>query len=331
MHKYIKYTLILLAVLITCYSLCYLSSIEAIERTLLRVPLIAHVSAFHIIPAFICPLLSILIFALSIKPLREIYRSIALPLITINIAILLFAPILTISNTAMRNDNNPSKNSLIVVSWNTQNTNSISDLFHIIKKHSPDVIVLPEFDESIISDPSQLSPYGIYESQDDGFTSVYDGSIAPTTVLVNESLGRIMRASPYPVSFGSVSIKQSDHPGIQIVGLHNAPPLPGLMGAWRTDLDQLKYFESQLTDAPAIIAGDFNATSKHWPLGALKKLRDSYSACSTQVGTWPAGKPGWMKSQIDHILITDHFNVTSCAMEDIGTSDHSAVIITLSY
>lgn len=331
MHKYFKYTLILLAILISCYSLCYLSSIEAIERTLLRVPFIAHASAFHIIPVFICPLLSILLLALPTKPLREIHQSIALPLIAINIAILLFTPLSTISNSTIKNNNIPSKDSLTVVSWNTQNTNSISDLFHIIKKHSPDVIVLPEFDESIITDPSQVSAYGVYESQDDGFTSIYDGSIAPTTVLVNQRLGRIIRSTPFPVSFGSVSIKQFDRPGIQIVGLHNAPPLPGLMGAWRTDLDQLKYFESQLTDAPAIIAGDFNATSKHWPLGALTKLRDSYSACSTQVGTWPTGNPNWMKSQIDHILITDHFNVDACKMEDIGSSDHSAIIITLSY
>lgn len=331
MNNHIKYISILFPTLLSCYSLCYLSSIEGIERTLLRTPFIAQASAFHIIPTLICPLLSILLLALAINPLQEIYRTLILPLITINIAIILCPPLSTFSNTTTRNNNNLFNDSLTVVSWNAQDTNSISNLFHIIEKYSPDLIMLPEFDESIITDPSQLSPYDIYESQDDGFTSVYDGSIAPTTVLVNQRLGRIIRSSPYPVSFGSVSIKQFDRPGIQIVGLHNAPPLPGLMGAWRTDLDQLKYFESQLTDAPAIIAGDFNATPKHWPLGALNKLRDSYSACSTQAGTWPTGNPDWMKSQIDHILITDHFNVDSCAMEDIGTSDHSAVIITLSY
>ena len=331
MNKYIKYSLILPPSLTFLYSICYLFSIEAIDRALLRAPFIAQASAFHIIPTFICPLISIILLASSTKPLQAIYQSVILPLIAANIVIILISPPLAYINNATTNNKDRFKESLKIILWNTQNSHSISDLFHIIENHSPDVIVLPEFDESIITDPSQVSAYGVYESQDDGFTSVYDGSIAPTTVLINKRLGRIIRSTPYPVSFGSVSIKQFDQPGIQIVGLHNAPPLPGLMGAWRTDLDQLKYFESQLTDAPAIIAGDFNATSKHWPLGALNKLRDSYSACSTQAGTWPTGKPDWMKSQIDHILITDHFNVTSCAMEDIGTSDHSAVIITLSY
>lgn len=84
---------------------------------------------------------------------------------------------------------------------------------------------------------------------------------------------------------------------------------------------------------PRILAGDFNATRDHQP---FRQLLDSGWTDAHEVrgcgfdATWPSdGRLPMPVMRLDHVLVTDHFEVLDVRLGTPGGSDHLPVITTL--
>lgn len=122
---------------------------------------------------------------------------------------------------------------------------------------------------------------------------------------------------------------QTEQP-IVLMGVHTAPPLPSLMNYWRSDVARV-VSHAQNLEHPVIMAGDFNATLRHWPLVAGNMLQDAALACGNVEGTWPADYPQWAQAQIDHVFASPGFAATDCEVRKVGSSDHRAFAVTLTW
>lgn len=221
--------------------------------------------------------------------------------------------------------------SLTVVTFNTGSTLTSQDLEKLVTLSNPDIIVLPETSAYDARRAIETAYYQghVFEPSNGGFSDIYEGQIAPTTVIINKKLGSVKTVPGPSTAFGTVALAFDDPVLPVIVGIHAAPPLPGLMRQWREDLDRVTQFGESSTK-PMVIAGDFNATLRHSKLASRSRLIDSQEFCGwVQVGTWPAKIPRVLRSPIDHVLVTAPITATSCQTVPIGESDHLAYITTL--
>ena len=215
---------------------------------------------------------------------------------------------------------------LSVVAFNTGSTLTPDGFQELINSSSPDVIILAETSAVAAKQALKATSYAgtIFETPNAGFTSTYNGSIAPTTVVVNQRLGAAQLTAGPATSFGTVAI-EFEQPGLPIIiGVHTAPPLPGLMDAWKADLDRVIEF-GESSKKPMIIAGDFNATLRHGALADRSRLIDAQEFCATRpwhAGTWNSQFPAFLQTPIDHVLISADLQASSCNTTRIGRSDH---------
>lgn len=222
---------------------------------------------------------------------------------------------------------------LRIATLNSQDSLAQSDLAALTKLFNPDVVVVPEGSTHTLNIAAAGTPFagGIYETQSSGFTEVYSGQIASTAVMVHaKTRSHYQPSAAEPTSFGTVFLKPSTAGYPAIMGIHAAPPLPGLMDAWRADLAAVTSFASSYSSGPLILAGDFNATPRHGPLTASDRLVDTAAACGVpDRGTWPAEAPPWLRSPIDHVFVTPEIQVLSCKTARIGVGDHVAYMTVL--
>ncbi len=116
-----------------------------------------------------------------------------------------------------------------------------------------------------------------------------------------------------------------------VTGLHTlAPVRPGRVPIWSGQLQQLGRIE---TPTPRIMAGDFNATTDH------RQFRDLLQSGWTDVhepkgcgldNTWPAGGDSPIPlMRLDHILVSDDFEVLDVRIGEPAGSDHRPVIASI--
>lgn len=207
--------------------------------------------------------------------------------------------------------------SVRVVTFNAQDKFGPREMHALEQEFAADVYVLPEVRPEQVA--AALEEYPDFNA----FESPTEHAIAPTAILVRRSLAEFAQEDAVPTTFGSVRISGP----FTIEGIHTAPPMPGLMDAWRADLERVT--------APRevdILAGDFNATLRHGPLARQHSLADAARSCGRIQGTWPAHidhVPAWGKAQIDHILVAPGTEVSDCKVARIGDSDHAAFGATL--
>ncbi|MCK7676188.1 endonuclease/exonuclease/phosphatase family protein [Corynebacterium pygosceleis] len=204
---------------------------------------------------------------------------------------------------------------LTVLEWNTGDAVTPEALGALIRDVDPDIAVLPEYTGAVPA----------------GYRSFVSGGM-PVTVLTAEELGDY-RAVDVPgsseVTFGTVHVS-TGHPGERtpdVIGLHTAPPLPGLMSRWRDDLGTVAGLAE--THPDALIIGDLNAVPRHGVLARTDTHADAVAAAPLfGSGTWPAALPGWARSPIDHILIPHGWSVVDGGVRvlDTGGSDHAPVV-----
>lgn len=216
---------------------------------------------------------------------------------------------------------------LSVVTFNAAATLTPSGFRELISTYNPDVIVLPETSADDANRAIKAASYkgSVYSTPNAGFTSTYNGSIAPTSVVVSERLGPAKPTTGPATSFGTVAI-EFERAGLPtIIGIHTAPPLPGLMKSWKEDLERVVEFGESYTK-PILIAGDFNATLRHGALAFRSRLTDAQESCSSwQLGTWSSRLPEFLRTPIDHILMSPDLQALSCDTKRIGQSDHLAL------
>ncbi|MDO4792395.1 MAG: endonuclease/exonuclease/phosphatase family protein [Buchananella hordeovulneris] len=213
---------------------------------------------------------------------------------------------------------------LNVLEWNVASQVHADEVRSLLRERVVDVAVLPEQDADRIS----IDGYKLFES-------TTAGKIAPVTVAVRNSLGSYRQVPINELTFGALLLE----PDVgmagerwlpRILAVHAAPPVPGLMGKWRADLEQIaalaRYYRPSAKDPrPLVIVGDFNAANWHGALGDLDGYVDALEWLDPlRRGTWPSVVPGptvfegVMRTPIDHILLP------AAAATDTLASPHDA-------
>ncbi|MFJ8661291.1 endonuclease/exonuclease/phosphatase family protein [Streptomyces sp. NPDC093795] len=163
------------------------------------------------------------------------------------------------------------------------------------------------------------------------------------------SIGSILLSS-YPLSDRRTIPGSMGMPGAtaEIAGVrvrlqlvHPMPPLPDQTQLWKRELAGIEEYaatvhataaSSSTGLAPALIAGDFNASQDHAAFRAILDaggLQDaSRRADRSRTPTWPMEGPLPPFVQIDHVLVRD-FSVREVRFLDVAGSDHRAVLADL--
>ena len=120
-----------------------------------------------------------------------------------------------------------------------------------------------------------------------------------------------------------------DLPGprdLEVVAVHPVIPV-GSTGDWIREINGLPHAGR----APRVLAGDFNATLDHTPLGALLSRGYRDAAAVTGAGlspTWPV-RDDWLAPPpvtIDHVLVSAGVVVQDFRTFEVGGADHRAVL-----
>ncbi|MHA2787983.1 endonuclease/exonuclease/phosphatase family protein [Corynebacterium sp. S7] len=299
---------------IVLWGLAALCVVLALAPGLLStVPGFAHVLAFPHLVGILLIVVGVLIAWKSRRlrvPATAVSVAAALLVIFPHASPLAPVPVATTSASAANQH-------LSLVTYNSKETFTAADFKKLHARFHPDVFVLPETDLKRAEIAFRGSNYRLFTSEEGN-----------TTVAVASSISNYAQGTAPDITFGAVAIEHEGLP--KIVGLHSAPPTPGLMNQWEGDLARVGEFDGAEN---VIVAGDFNATLRHGVLAEREQLVDAFQQCGKQggkqAGTWPAAVPGWMRTQIDHVFVSPEMQVSKCDAVKIGRSDHVALAVTV--
>ena len=111
--------------------------------------------------------------------------------------------------------------------------------------------------------------------------------------------------------------------------VHTTAPIGDhAIAQWTTQLTELADYDRS---TPTVIAGDFNATLDHKPFRAL--VESGWTDVHDEKGcgfdaTWPADRPLTLL-RLDHVLLTDHFEVRDLRIGDGNGGDHRSLRATI--
>lgn len=121
--------------------------------------------------------------------------------------------------------------------------------------------------------------------------------------------------------------------GVQLTAVHVDSPRPGHTPFWRRDLQQLGELQQAVPEgAPAILLGDFNASTDHREFRELVStgLTDAAQAAGRGLWpTWPENSPVPSFVALDHVLVSSDIGVSGFEAVSIPGTDHAAVIVLL--
>ncbi|TWD74939.1 endonuclease/exonuclease/phosphatase (EEP) superfamily protein YafD [Kribbella amoyensis] len=226
----------------------------------------------------------------------------------------------------------------------------------LIRDRRPDVVSLPEAQVDVRQQiEAELRGLGY-----NGYTQQANTAVeSATSVLVSSTLGgvrfdsekldpsRLSQPSTKPgagepgaetigpvqqttTRFGHVIITGGSLGKLRLIAYHGYPPLPDAVPSWKQDLHVLRKWCAE--DRPTIVAGDFNATTDH------ADFRDALGSRCRSVapavgaglrGTWPSSRPAVLRTQIDHVVVSDGVAPGKFRTYEIGGTDHLAVVATV--
>lgn len=278
----------------------------------------AQLSAFR--PQGILLVAAVSVLAFNRKSLR-LYAVLGLALATI--AALNTAPrLLTNADPAP-----PGRTTVTVMGANVLGGGASPDtIATLIRAQRPAFVSLPEAKEDLRKAIEAKVPgYRGHTIQ----TS--DSPVSATSVLVSEEQLGDVRFDPAgdPTNFGHVAVTGGALGDLRLIAYHSFPPMPAASGRWR---DDLKAIGPWCAEGKAVIVGDFNASIDHRPFREALGDRCRSVAPSVGkglVGTWPANRPAFVRTQIDHVVFTDGLTPLDFTAYDLEGSDHRAVIAKL--
>ncbi|TQL47372.1 endonuclease/exonuclease/phosphatase (EEP) superfamily protein YafD [Homoserinimonas aerilata] len=297
-------------------------------------------------------LVVLLLLALLIGPFRRLGASLA-------VLLLAFAAVNTVvlvsrgAGALLPSDDattSATSDGITVLSWNTLGpATTPQQVADLAVEQQADVVVLPETrGEDAIAAAVAMREAGrpMWVS-----TRAYD-LVSParsTSLLVSAELGEYT----FDVDAVSTSVLPTivaspvDGSGPTIIAVHAVAPIPGQMDNWRADLAMLA---DMCAGDDILMAGDFNATIDHFqglgrpgaggrPAGTVAagaRLGDCADAAaltnSAALGTWPTALPSLLGAPIDHVMVTDDWEVTAFSViedRDRSGSDHRPVVARL--
>ena len=297
-------------------------------------PILAQIYAFPLATATTASLLSFLYFSLSFyKKKKQIlfYSGIFL---LVSLTLLVFGT----DKTASVTSNNT--NTLKLVTWNVANQLEAEHLKQIFSSFNTDIAIFPELDSNAQEGQENqkikilFQQAGLSIEDYDVFTSPpTDSGIAPVTVIIKKSYGFYTKAETFHTTrFGTIVLHSRKQNVPDIIALHTAPPLPGLMEVWKQDLHII---HNQLASKypKAIIAGDFNATMRHGALAKISSHRDALNVLPPfERGTWNSQSPKLFNATVDHILLPkNHYYVKDLDIVSFQNSDHRCIFTEITF
>lgn len=297
-------------------------------------PILAQIYAFPLATATTASLLSFLYFFLSFyKKKKQIlfYSGIFL---LVSLTLLVFGT----DKTASVTSNNT--NTLKLVTWNVANQLEAEHLKQIFSSFNTDIAIFPELDSNAQEGQENqkikilFQQAGLSIEDYDVFTSPpTDSGIAPVTVIIKKSYGFYTKAETFHTTrFGTIVLHSRKQNLPDIIALHTAPPLPGLMEVWKQDLHII---HNQLASKypKAIIAGDFNATMRHGALAKISSHRDALNVLPPfERGTWNSQSPKLFNATVDHILLPkNHYYVKDLDIVSFQNSDHRCIFTEITF
>lgn len=297
-------------------------------------PILAQIYAFPLATATMVSILSFVFFSLSFyKKKKQIlfYSGIFL---LVSLTLLVFGT----DKTASVTSNNT--NTLKLVTWNVANQLEAEHLKQIFSSFNTDIAIFPELDSNAQEGQENqkikilFQQAGLSIEDYDVFTSPpTDSGIAPVTVIIKKSYGFYTKAETFHTTrFGTIVLHSRKQNLPDIIALHTAPPLPGLMEVWKQDLNII---HNQLASKypKAIIAGDFNATMRHGALAKISSHRDALNVLPPfERGTWNSQSPTIFSTTIDHVLLPiNHYYVKSLEIVTFQNSDHRCIFTEITF
>lgn len=199
-----------------------------------------------------------------------------------------------------------------------------SEIADSILANGADVITLQEVDGGILQglrDDPRLAEAYPYRSDDlaEWATGRIIWSRWPLTDVTIDN---------FVVSHLVSATVESPYGPFRVTSVHTLSPTDnGKVGPWMAQFDQLSQVP---TDTPRIMAGDYNATADHRPFREL--LDSGWTDAHEPKGcgydaTWPVDPrvpvPFY---RLDHVLVTDDFEVLDVGLGDPAGSDHLPVV-----
>lgn len=297
-------------------------------------PILAQIYAFPLATSTIAALLSFLYFFLSFYKKNKQIRFYSGILLLLSFILLLFGTDKTLSSAS-----NKTK-TLKLVTWNVANQIEEQHIERIFSHFDADIAIFPELATNIREEQENqqiqllFQQVGLSISNYDIFTSPpTDSGIAPVTVIIKKSYGFYTKAETFHTTrFGTIVLHSRKQNLPDIIALHTAPPLPGLMEVWKQDLNII---HNQLASKypKAIIAGDFNATMRHGALAKISSHRDALNVLPPfERGTWNSQSPTIFSTTIDHVLLPiNHYYVKSLEIVTFQNSDHRCIFTEITF
>lgn len=194
--------------------------------------------------------------------------------------------------------------------------------------HRADVVVLQE-----------VTPQAVRRLEDAGLRDALPRSAGEprsgasgTMVFAREPLREVTRVD---TALGSWAMTLAD--GTRLVAVHAAAPL-GDGETWRRDHRAIRS-AVEAYDGPAVVAGDLNATADHAVLHELRGRGFRDAAAEVGAGwqpTWPSGDGPRLLGlplppllALDHVLVSDAFDVVATETAEVGGTDHRALVAIL--
>ena len=297
-------------------------------------PILAQIYAFPLATSTIAALLSFLYFFLSFYKKNKQIRFYSGILLLLSFILLLFGTDKTLSSAS-----NKTK-TLKLVTWNVANQLEAEHLKQIFSSFNTDIAIFPELDSNAQEGQENqkikilFQQAGLSIEDYDVFTSPpTDSGIAPVTVIVKKSYGFYTKSETFhSTRFGTIVLHSRKQNLPDIIALHTAPPLPGLMEVWKQDLHII---HNQLASKypKAIIAGDFNATMRHGALAKISSHRDALNVLPPfERGTWNSQSPKLFNATVDHILLPkNHYYVKDLDIVSFQNSDHRCIFTEITF
>ncbi len=196
------------------------------------------------------------------------------------------------------------------------------DIAATIAQADPDVVLLQEVNSRFLeqlADQPNLDPWA---NRSNEFPDATRGVLLWSKWPLSD-----VRHNDLDLNASVSAAVATPHGPVTVATLHTASPVSREdLDRWHEQFDGLSRLP---TDTPMVLGGDFNATEDHRPFRHL--LTQGWTDVHDDKGcgadlTWPADGLPFPVMRLDHILVTDHFEVLSTELAEPNGSDHHPVI-----
>ncbi|MFG3139100.1 endonuclease/exonuclease/phosphatase family protein [Streptomyces sp. NPDC048211] len=216
---------------------------------------------------------------------------------------------------------------LDVLTSNVEFGGATDALITTVRRERPDVVFVQECDFACADALAARVPAASYPYRD---VVRLDGSLGSAILsrLPLRPAGRVGGTMAMP---GAVAVVAGREVRLQLA--HPMPPVPGGVSVWRRELGRIRDLAAAVRERPAVVAGDFNASQDHAAFRAVLDagaLHDSARlAGSSRTYSWPADRATPLRTQIDHVLVSEEFSVRSARFLRLAATDHRALLVAL--